>query len=432
MMISAVWGGSLWVVIWSVGIGFGVNIARVTRPELRRVLHSEFVLAGRASGLTPSQNLVRHLLPNVAPVFIVQLSWAMAVAVLAEAGLSYLGFGAPVTEPSWGLLLAQLQQYITVYPLSVVPPGARDNRDGARAEPARRRASRGHRSDALARPRSDAPAPRVDPARAGGGLVSLEVQDLTVEIDGRRVVDGVSFAVPDGARVGLIGESGSGKSLTALAILGLLPDGATAGGSVRWNGRELIGLADRELAELRGDEIGIVFQEPRTALNPIRTVGRQIAESIRIHEKASKRDAAARAVAEAARVALPEPERIVGRYPHQLSGGQRQRVAIAMALACRPRLLIADEPTTALDVTIQAEILELLRALVEDDGMSLVFITHDLAVLSQIATHGVVLEEGRVVEEAPVSTLLTAPSSPITRGLLRDATATLWRPGGIR
>ena len=260
--------------------------------------------------------------------------------------------------------------------------------------------------------------------------MSLEVRDLTVDIDGRRVVDGISFEVPDGARVGLIGESGSGKSLTALAILGLLPEGASAAGSIRWNGRELIGLDDRQLAELRGDEIGIVFQEPRTALNPIRTVGRQIAESIRIHEKASKRDAAARAVAEAARVALPDPERIVNRYPHQLSGGQRQRVAIAMALACRPRLLIADEPTTALDVTIQAEILELLQSLVADDGMSLVFITHDLAVLSQIATDGVVLEDGRVVERAPVARLLTAPSSPVTRGLLRDATATLWRPGG--
>ncbi len=260
--------------------------------------------------------------------------------------------------------------------------------------------------------------------------MSLEVQDLTIDVGGRRVVDGVSFAVPDGARVGLIGESGSGKSLTALAILGLLPDGAQAHGSVRWNGREILGLADRELAELRGDEIGIVFQEPRTALNPIRTVGRQIAESARIHEGLSKRDAAARAVAEARRVALPDPERIVNRYPHQLSGGQRQRVAIAMALACRPHLLIADEPTTALDVTIQAEILELLRGLVRDDGMSLVFITHDLAVLSQIATHGVVLEDGRVVEQAPVSQLLTAPASPVTRGLLHDATATLWRPGG--
>nr|WP_206693042.1 MULTISPECIES: ABC transporter ATP-binding protein [Microbacterium] len=250
-------------------------------------------------------------------------------------------------------------------------------------------------------------------------------------MDGSRVVDGVSFDVPDGARVGLIGESGSGKSLTALAILGLLPEGATASGSVRWDGRELIGLPDRELATLRGDEIGIVFQEPRTALNPVRTVGRQIGESIRIHEGASRREASRRAVAEAARVRLPDPEQIVKRYPHQLSGGQRQRVAIAMALACRPRLLIADEPTTALDVTIQAEILDLLNGLVARDGMSLVFITHDLAVLSQVATHAVVLDEGRVIEHGPLSRLLTAPASPITQGLLRDATATLWKPGGL-
>jgi len=256
------------------------------------------------------------------------------------------------------------------------------------------------------------------------------VRDLIVDIGGRRVVDGISFDVPDGARVGLIGESGSGKSLTALALLGLLPEGATASGSIRWNGRELIGLSDRELAELRGDEIGIVFQEPRTALNPIRTVGRQIAESVRIHEGVPRREALDRAIAEAERVRLPDPAQIVRRYPHQLSGGQRQRVAIAMALACRPRLLIADEPTTALDVTIQAEILELLASLVETDGMSLVFITHDLAVLSQVASHALVLENGRVVEHGPLSSLLTTPQSPITQGLLRDATATLWRPGG--
>jgi len=262
--------------------------------------------------------------------------------------------------------------------------------------------------------------------------MSLVVRDLSIEIDGRTVVDGVGFEVPDGARLGLIGESGSGKSLTALAILGLLPDAATARGSIRWNDRELIGLPDRELARLRGDEIGIVFQEPRTALNPIRTIGRQIAESARIHEGLGRKDAAARAVAEAERVRLPDPAQIVRRYPHQLSGGQRQRVAIAMALACRPRLLIADEPTTALDVTIQAEVLDLLAGLVAHDGMSLVFITHDLAVLSQIATHAVVLEDGRVVEHGPLSRLLTAPTSAVTRGLLRDATATLWRPGGAR
>jgi len=262
--------------------------------------------------------------------------------------------------------------------------------------------------------------------------MSLQVRDLSISIGGRRVVDGVSFDVPDGARVGLIGESGSGKSLTALAILGLLPDDATTTGSIRWKGQELIGLPDRELARLRGEEIGIVFQEPRTALNPIRTVGRQIGESLRIHEGIGRRASLSRAVGEAARVRLPDPEQIVRRYPHQLSGGQRQRVAIAMALACRPRLLIADEPTTALDVTIQADILELLRTLVTDDGMSLVFITHDLAVLSQIATDAVVLEDGHVVEHGPVSTLLSAPASPVTQGLLRDATATLWRPGGAR
>lgn len=257
--------------------------------------------------------------------------------------------------------------------------------------------------------------------------MTLEVESLVVEVDGARVVDGVSFTVADGQRLGLIGESGSGKSMTALAILGLLPEGAQVSGSIRWDGRELVGMPDRDLARLRGDEIGIVFQEPRTALNPIRTVGRQIAESVRIHERIGRRETRRRAVAESARVQLPDPESIVDRYPHQLSGGQRQRVALAMALACRPRLLIADEPTTALDVTIQAEVLKLLLGLVTDEGMSLVFITHDLAVLSQVATHAVVLESGRMVEHAPISMLLRSPSSPVTQALLRDATATLWR-----
>ncbi|MFE6734100.1 ABC transporter ATP-binding protein [Microbacterium sp. NPDC057650] len=260
--------------------------------------------------------------------------------------------------------------------------------------------------------------------------MSLVVQDLVIEIDGRRVVDGVSFEVANGERLGLIGESGSGKSLTALAVMGLLPEEASAYGSIRWDGTEIIGLPDRRMAQLRGDQIGMVFQEPRTALNPIRTVGRQIAEAVRIHERIPQAEARRRAIEAAAQVRLPDPESIVDRYPHQLSGGQRQRVAIAMALAANPRLLIADEPTTALDVTIQAEILHLLLALVQERGMSLVFITHDLAVLAQVATNGVVLEDGRVVERAPVSTLLSAPQSPITRGLLRDATATLWRPEG--
>ncbi|WP_156759829.1 ABC transporter ATP-binding protein [Microbacterium karelineae] len=260
--------------------------------------------------------------------------------------------------------------------------------------------------------------------------MSLEVSDLGIAFRGERVVDGVSFAVADGERLGLIGESGSGKSLTALAILGLLPDGAEVTGSIRWNGRELVGLDDREFARVRGDEVGMVFQEPQTALNPIRPVGRQISESARIHRGLGRPAARRLAVELARRVALPDPESIVSRYPHQLSGGQRQRVAIAMALACDPDLLVADEPTTALDVTVQAEVLDLLGRLVDERGMSLVFITHDLAVLAQVATHGVVLERGRVVERAPIARLLSAPSHPVTRGLLRDATATLWRAEG--
>ena len=224
--------------------------------------------------------------------------------------------------------------------------------------------------------------------------MSLEVRDLVIEIEGRRVVDGVSFSVPDGAH---------------------------AGGSIRWNGREILGLPDRELAQLRGDEIGIVFQEPRTALNPIRTVGRQIAESVRIHEGLGRREAAARAVAEAARVALPDPERIVARFPHQLSGGQRQRVAIAMALACRPQLLIADEPTTALDVTTQAEILKLLDRLVRERNMALLFISHDLPVVAKIVDRVVVLQRGEAVEAGPVAEVFNAPRHPYTQSLVAAA-----------
>lgn len=260
--------------------------------------------------------------------------------------------------------------------------------------------------------------------------MSLFVKDLSVDIDGTRVVDGVSFEVPDGARIGIIGESGSGKSLTALAIMGLLPDGALASGSIEWNGRELIGMRERERARTRGREIAMVFQEPQSALNPIRRVGVQMSEAARIHRSMSRRDAARLAVDLARDVGLPSPETIIDSYPHQLSGGQRQRVGIASALAGQPSLVVADEPTTALDVTVQRGILDLLSGLVARRGVSVLFITHDLAVLAQIATHALVLENGRVAESGEVAQLLSTPEHPVTRGLLRDAQATLWRPGG--
>ena len=257
--------------------------------------------------------------------------------------------------------------------------------------------------------------------------MSLVIDDLTVTVGDRRVVDGLSLDVPDGARVGLIGESGSGKSMTTLAVLGLLPDGARATGSIRLDGRELLGASERELAGLRGRVVGTVFQDPRTALDPVVTVGRQIAEPLCLHGRVGRRDARARAVAAAAEVGLPDPETVVDLYPHQLSGGQRQRVGIAMALINRPGLVLADEPTTALDVTTQAEVLALFQRLVDEQRTSLLFVTHDLAVHSRITDHAAVLSHGRVVERGPVEQLLHRPEHEVTRGLVEATRATTWR-----
>ncbi|MCW4458410.1 ABC transporter ATP-binding protein [Microbacterium sp. MPKO10] len=257
--------------------------------------------------------------------------------------------------------------------------------------------------------------------------MTLRARDLTVNIGGRTVVDAVSFDVADGDRLGIIGESGSGKSMTALAMLGLLPDGATATGSIRLDDREILGLPDRELARLRGSRIGMVFQEPRTSLNPIRTIGRQIMEPVRIHQRLGRAECRSRALELAKLVALNDPETLLSRYPHQLSGGQRQRVGIAIALAAEPQLLIADEPTTALDVTIQAEILELFDRLVDALGTSLIFITHDLAVLQSIVARALVLERGQVAESGSVEDLLRAPASPIARRIVDAARATSWQ-----
>ena len=257
-------------------------------------------------------------------------------------------------------------------------------------------------------------------------MTLLEVAGLTVRIGGRTVVDGVDLDLDTGGRLGLIGASGSGKSLTALAVIGLLPDAAEAAGSIRLDGEELLGRSDRALSRLRGDRLAMVFQEPLTALNPLMRIGRQLSEPARLHDGLSRRRAAARAVELAAMVGLPDPERVVNSWPHQLSGGQRQRVGLAMALACRPALLIADEPTTALDVTVQADMLRLIDDLVVQQGTALLFISHDLAVVSQICRDGAVLNHGRVVERGPLDAILRAPSGPYTRELLAAARATSW------
>jgi peptide/nickel transport system ATP-binding protein len=247
----------------------------------------------------------------------------------------------------------------------------------------------------------------------------LEIRDLAIDFaQPRPAVNSISLEVDRTEVVALVGESGSGKSVTARAVLGLLPEGARATGSVRVGGHEVLGAGDAELNRVRGKQVGLVFQEPQSALNPVRTIGWQIREALRAHGSAPRRAARARGIELLEQVEVPEPERRLGSYPHQLSGGQRQRVAIALALANEPELLLADEPTTALDVTVQAEILALLGRLRERTGMGVLLITHNMGVVAQMADRVVVLKSGDVVEAGETRALFAAPRHAYTRELL--------------
>jgi len=240
-------------------------------------------------------------------------------------------------------------------------------------------------------------------------------------------VNDVSFEIRPGETLGLVGESGSGKTATALSIVGLLqPPGRIAAGSIWFKGRDLTTLSEAEMREIRGAEIGFVFQEPMTALNPVFTIGNQIAETLLVHKCVSRRNVRARAIELLEAVRIPNAVRVLDDYPHHLSGGMRQRALIAMALACRPSLVIADEPTTALDVTIQAEILDLLRDMKSASGLSLLLISHDLGVIAEIADRVAIMYAGRIVERGPVRAVLRSPQHPYTKGLLGSM------PGGPR
>ena len=251
------------------------------------------------------------------------------------------------------------------------------------------------------------------------GCGMLSVSNLSMKIAGKQILQDVSFDVQAGRVFGLVGESGSGKSLTALSAMGLLPRGSAVSGDIRLNETSLTQASERKMCDLRGREIGMIFQEPMTALNPMHRIGDQVAETLVVHKVANRFDAKALAAKQLERVGLSG----VGadRFPHELSGGQRQRVAIAMAVALRPKLLIADEPTTALDVTTQAQILDLLNDLVHTEKMALWLITHDLAVVSGMADHVAVMRDGRLVESGPTQTLFSGPKQPYTRQLLADS-----------
>lgn len=267
--------------------------------------------------------------------------------------------------------------------------------------------------------------------REGGSLQAAAPQSVILEIDDLqthfftregvvRAVDGVSYALHRGKTLGVVGESGCGKSVTAHSILRLVasPPGRIVGGAIRFDGQDLLEISEQQMERIRGNDISMIFQEPMTSLNPVFTVGHQISEAVVLHQKLSKRDALDKAISMLKLVHIPEPERRVHEYPHQLSGGMRQRVMIAMALSCNPKVLIADEPTTALDVTIQAQILDLMQELSEKLGTAIILITHDMGVIAENAERVVVMYAGKKVEEADAEELFSRPCHPYTEGLL--------------
>ena len=263
---------------------------------------------------------------------------------------------------------------------------------------------------------------RCEDEQRTDGTPLLEVKDLSVGFDTRHgrstVVDGISFRIDRGKTLGVVGESGSGKSMTSLAIIGLLPKGARTSGSVMFKGEELLGRREQQMRRIRGDQIAMIFQDPLSSLNPYYTVGLQIEEAYLAHRGGGRKNARKVAIDAMRRVKIPDPDRRVDHYPHQFSGGMRQRVMIAMALSCEPDLIIADEPTTALDVTVQAQILELISMLQSATGAAMLFITHDLAVVSQIADAVHVLRNGKTMETGPTEQIFSRPENEYTRELL--------------
>ena len=421
--------GSVWTVSLAIGIGFGVVLARVVRGEVARVLTQRLHPRRRRVGLVDvADGVAAHPPQHRAD------RDRAAVAVRRPGGARRGGAELPRADPgrrtpSWGRMLEGLQQSVTVHPGSARVPGPRGGPGDARVQPPRRRPPRGGRSSAAGSvgDRLADVHERRDRRRHGRrGLRCRPFDDhernrvvtlLAGRAPHRRVRWATAWSttcrsqLDRGQRLGIIGESGSGKTLSALSIIGLAPDVATVTGSVALDGVELLGRSDRELARIRGDGIAMVFQNPMTALNPVMRVGRQISEPLRIHQGLGRSEAAAVALEWCRRVALPDPERTVNAYPHQLSGGQRQRVGIAIALACNPALLIADEPTTALDVTVQSEVLALLDTLIAEEGTALVFITHDIALVSEVAQSVVVMRDGRIVEHGTTDELVRRPQS---------------------
>lgn len=431
MAIIAGLGTGLTKAMLAVGLVYSMVITRLTRAEVFAAREELYVDGAIASGASSRRVMFRHVLPNVAPALIVQTTLLFASAILAEAGLSFLGIGASSNQASWGRMLRDAQGSIdrTIWP--AIPPGIMVfftviafNVFGDGLRDAFSREARGGRvgvGDVQAADRTSAPGDRRPPTT--DALVS--VRDLSVVFprpgtgDDVHVVSGVDLDIGRGEVMALVGESGSGKSITALSLMGLVPDpGLASAGSIELDGSELVGMPFDQLRKIRGTQIGVIFQEPFAALNPAYTVGRQVAEPLRYHFGLSKAKARERVIQLFGEVGIPDPAGRIDSYPHQFSGGMAQRVVIAMALACEPKLLIADEPTTALDVTVQGQVLDLIGDLARKRDMSVLLITHDLGVVADLADQVAVMYAGEIVETGRLDEVFAEPQHPYTEGLL--------------
>ncbi|MEJ0018818.1 MAG: dipeptide/oligopeptide/nickel ABC transporter permease/ATP-binding protein [Acetobacteraceae bacterium] len=406
------------------GFIFMPGFIRVAYSSVLTVRSQDYVEAMRVLGAAWPRIIAGAILPNIAGPLLVQFSLAVSAAITLEAGLSFIGLGVAPPTPTWGGMIGAGRNVVVQAPLHLLWPclaltltiisvnmfcdGLRDVLD-PQSRPAR-----------AARRSSSGPAPMAAPSPG------LLVQGLSVEIATDRgtimPVKDISFAVAPGRTLALVGESGSGKSLTGLALTGLLPTNAVVSSGAAWlDGTELLHQEEAKARKLRGKSVAMVFQDPASSLNPVQRIGAQIGEMLRLHDPADAGPVSPRVVRLLERVGIPDPARRARAYPHELSGGMRQRVMIAMAIANNPRLIIADEPTTALDVTIQAQILELLAELQREHDLALIFITHSLPVVAEIADTVAVMYAGELVEYGAVDQVFARPLHPYTRALLASA-----------
>jgi peptide/nickel transport system permease protein len=423
LALIGVIGNDLYPVMAVLGVLISAAVYRVLLGVAQSVRTRLYVDAARVNGLGSLRVNLLHVLPSMATVVAVQAAQLFGIGLLVVAGLAFLGFGPAEPEPSWGFMIQDASGHLFDAPWLLVPTGvvlaltvvaANELADALAGRAAAGRPARTRRRPLR---RAVPAAPAATPADPDA---VLQVRDLSVSVDdGSDLVTGVSFAVGRGRVLGLVGESGCGKTMTARSLLGLLPEGVSvSGGSILWQGRELAGLSERELGSVRGREIAMISQEPMVALDPMFSIAYQLTGPIRRFRGAGRGEARRIAAELLGQVGIVDAERVLTSYPHQLSGGMAQRVCIALALTGQPQLLVADEPTTALDVTVQAEILSLLRALVRDTGLSVVVVSHDLGVVADICDDVAVMYAGAVVESGAAATVLEHPAHPYTMALL--------------